>query len=106
MKSKVQEIYTLSNSNNDSSSQQISKSSLVYALWCRFDALTAMVERGDKIFGKTVILCQGILFSNICITVYFSLQVIINPSENVNELYSLVFILFFMFRDLSLLFIL
>ena len=43
----------------------------IYSLWSRFEALTVMVGRADKLFGSMVVLCQGYLFSNICGCVYY-----------------------------------
>lgn len=80
---------------NRSTAQPISKSTLVYGLWCRFEALTVMVQRGDQLFGTIVIIGQGVLFSNICISIYFILQQSIKTSHlELGAFYEMLFYLF------------
>lgn len=55
---------------DDSSPSNSTKSEVVYSLWSRFEALTVMVRRTDKLFGPMVILCHGYLFTMICGLIY------------------------------------
>jgi len=53
----------------------------VYNLRSRFETLTHMVERADRIFGAIIVICHGILFFCICATVYIILYTISNQTE-------------------------
>ncbi len=53
----------------------------VYNLRSRFETLTHMVERADRIFGAIIVICHGILFFCICATVYIILYTISNQSD-------------------------
>ena len=73
MKWEIRELGT-----NGSSPSNSIKSGIVYSIWSRFETLTVMVGRTDKLFGPMVILCQGYLFTIICGLVYILLEIIMD----------------------------
>ena len=77
---------------DDSSPLSVSKSGIIYNLWSRFEALTVLVGRADNVFGPLVIICQGYLFSNICICVYLILQVI-DKIQDMSFLFFLIYLI-------------
>ena len=64
------------------SGNKVSKSDHVYNLWSRFETLTFLVDRADRLFGGIIIICHGILFFCTCTIVYSLLNTIKNPSDD------------------------
>jgi len=65
---------------NEASS--VSKSEIVHSLRSRLETLIAMVDRANRLFGSTVILCHGILFFIICCGVYAFLFAVKDSSSD------------------------
>ena len=71
---------------------------IVYSVWFRLENLIVLKRRADKLFGAMVIICQGILFFNICCYVHIffdAIKKVSSPGDTIDELPVLLACLFF-----------
>ena len=73
-------------------------SEIIYDLWSRFEVLSILLERADKIFGAIVIMCHAYLFSNLCGNVYFLFRDLSASNTELNPPILICYLLFPAFR--------